>query len=308
MAITKGRQVASKAAKQEVVELGKPAFSLPDKVVYIKPVFENAGWIKDPRHSAFFKIEGTHDYFTVPKLRNNQYKNLLTDDEKEYLEKTLGLEENELSIYRKKDNYWSNYIVKIGKDGVRLDLSDPTQFIDYKVYLSNTSYICPNFENRTTKATFKYYVEDQESVFRSRKRTADIKLSAYKEYGKMEDEASKLAAFLKVYGLVTKNSVNGSLNDSDMKLEFLQSEVLKLVEEKTQLFVELIEDPNYSVRLLIAQGIESGAILKDGNKFYTAGKDVYLGTGLRETITFLNMVGNQEILLTIEARIKATKK
>ena len=45
---------------------------------------------------------------TVPKLRSGTFKNVLTDDEKDYLEAALGLEVGALNVYNKHDNFWSN--------------------------------------------------------------------------------------------------------------------------------------------------------------------------------------------------------
>jgi hypothetical protein len=45
---------------------------------------------------------------TVPKLRSGTYKNVLTDDEKDFLEATMGLEVGALNVYNKDNNFWSN--------------------------------------------------------------------------------------------------------------------------------------------------------------------------------------------------------
>ena len=76
--------------------------------------------------------------FTVPIIESSgAYVNVLTNDEKTYLEKSMGLEPNALSVYLKRDNYWANYSVRLTKGDNYLDLSIPDDYIKYKVLLAN---------------------------------------------------------------------------------------------------------------------------------------------------------------------------
>lgn len=283
-------------------------FELPkegEKVIKVRPVFENAGGlIKDQGHAAFFQLEGTAYRFTVPKM-GGKYKNVLTNEEKTFFESYLGLEENAMSIYKKKDNYWKDFFIKIGRDGISLDLSQPLDYIKYKVLLSNTGLICPNYKDRTTKATYKYYIEDRDEVSQARREATDLNMRAYKAYGKIEEDRNKLISFLKVYGL-SSSTIQNKISKTS-KLDFLQSEVTKIIDENKVLFVELMEDPTFDIRLTIAQAMEVGAIERDKGKFYTPGKEDLLGNNVREVIEKLSMNVNQDLLLTIESRIKTSK-
>ena len=47
--------------------------------------------------------------FCVPRLaKTGMFKNILTDNEKSYLERVMGLEINALSIYKKENNFWDD--------------------------------------------------------------------------------------------------------------------------------------------------------------------------------------------------------
>ena len=91
--------------------------------------------------------------FVVPRLLSTGiYKNVLTDDEKDFLEYAMGLEPNALSIYRKRDNFWDdsneNGIgrVTLHKQDNYLDLSNPADYIKYKILLANKDTIAPSQE------------------------------------------------------------------------------------------------------------------------------------------------------------------
>ena len=63
----------------------------------------------------------------------------------------MGLEINALSIYKKEDNYWENYRIRLTKQDTTLDLSYPEDFIKYKVLLANTNNIAKNVETLQDK-------------------------------------------------------------------------------------------------------------------------------------------------------------
>ena len=101
--------------------------------------------ITDRKHVAYGgMMDGAVRGFTVPMLSNGSYKNVLTDDEKTYLEDILGLEVNGLSVYNKKDNYWDNYLIRLTKQDTILDLSLPEDYIKYKVLLANKETVAPS--------------------------------------------------------------------------------------------------------------------------------------------------------------------
>ena len=92
------------------------------------------GKITNPKHVLYGGMAlGAFHTFTVPMLRNGQLVDVLTKQEKDYLEEVMGLETNALSVHRKVDNFWSNYQVKLGKEDTYLDLSIPEDYIKYKV-------------------------------------------------------------------------------------------------------------------------------------------------------------------------------
>ena len=46
--------------------------------------------------------------FTVPRLSNGTFKNVLTKTEKDYLEQAMGLELNALSVHNRNNNFWDD--------------------------------------------------------------------------------------------------------------------------------------------------------------------------------------------------------
>ena len=91
--------------------------------------------ITNPKHILYGGMaEGAVKYYTVPIIASTgTLKNVLTNDEKAFLESYMGLEYNALSVHNKVNNFWSNYTVRLTKRDNYLDLSDPNDYIKYKV-------------------------------------------------------------------------------------------------------------------------------------------------------------------------------
>ena len=85
------------------------------------------------------------------QLSSGAFKNVLTNSEKNYLEYIMGLEPNALSVYKKVDNFWSTATegtinkVMLKKGDNRLDLSNPEDYIRYKILLANNDIGLYNF-------------------------------------------------------------------------------------------------------------------------------------------------------------------
>ena len=107
------------------------------------------GRITDPKHVLYGGMaEDATRTYTVPMLRSGAYVNVLTDSEKEFLEDYMGLEKNALSVHRKNNNYWDNFFVSLHKQPNYLDLSDPNDYMKYKVLLANKDFIADSLRRR----------------------------------------------------------------------------------------------------------------------------------------------------------------
>ena len=134
------------------------------------------------------RANGSTTTFSVPILSSTKtYKNVLTNDEKDFLEQALRLEKNALSVYNTTNNFWQSYKVKINtKEGLHLDLSNPEDYIKYKVLLANNDFVAPSVQERIDRPKKSYQFEmvsennevDMENV------KVDALISGAKELGK----------------------------------------------------------------------------------------------------------------------------
>lgn len=254
------------------------------------------------------KADGAFTTLCVPILRSTgNYKNILTNEEKEYLEDILGLDYNALSVYNRGDNnYWDNYKVTLNKEGIHLDLSDPEDYIKYKVLLANSDIVAPSMKERLDrpKATYQYEIvrDDEESNLENAK--MDATMSSYKEFGKIEDDIDTLRVLVELLD-ARPYAVN-------TKAEFLRSRVNQLIQSDPRKFLRYITDPLLHTKVIIRRATELGKLTRRGDYFYLASDGSPLcDNGQNPTLevaaTYLNLPAHQDIKFILESEVDKTK-
>lgn len=277
---------------------------LRNERITIKHVPKETGFIKDPKHIAYGgMIEGAARWFTVPTLSSGNYVNVLTNAEKVFLEDILGLEDNALSIYKKKDNYWEDFTVRLTKEDSYLNLADPDDYIKYKVLLANKDFIAPSIEymEEHPKATYQFVIIGEGDSAKSVKKKTNINTQAYMTFGKIQDDANKLRVIIET--LESKPTAKNT------KLEFLQEKIGRLIQADAKLFLKVASDPMLDTKVLIKQSIEAGLIANRGGLLYLRSDGTPLcGDNQEPTISvataYLNLPKNQELLFSLQAKVK----
>lgn len=299
--------------KKNVVKEKKPLVScLRNERVIVRFLNHDNGVITNPNHVLFGGMaENSMRTFVVPKLSSGTYVNVLTDDEKDFLEEYMGLEPNALSVYKKKDNFWDDdnengvTSVTLRKQDNYLDLSIAEDYIRYKILLANKDYVAPSMKayEDCPKATYQFVIIAEEDEFHSGKATLTTNKRCYAEFGKIENDAALLRTVIEL--------IEGRPVSKTSKLEWLQVKADNLIQANGKLFLKVVTDPMLKTKALIKRAVESGIIFKKGDYHYTKqdGNVLPLCENGEEptfnvTAKFLNLPKNQELKFSIEARIK----
>lgn len=278
---------------------------LRNERIIIRHVPKEGGLVTNPKHILYGGMaESAVRYFTVPILGSSgAYKNVLTDDEKTFLEEIMGLEYNALSIYKKENNYWDNYQVRLTKQDNYLDLSVPDDYIKYKVLKANSDFIADSLETLQDKpkVTYQFVMirEGEQESQESERMSATMK--CYMEYGRIKDDRDTLKCIIEL--------IDGRPVASNSKLEFLQGKINNLIQADSKLFLKIITDPLLSTKVLISKAIEAGVISKRGDQLYLRSDNSPLcdhneDPTLNVAARYLNLPKNQELKLSIEAKTK----
>ena len=297
---------ASKKRAVRRVETDEPTLvnCLRNERIIVHHVPKETGLIKDPKHILYGGMaENAVRWFTVPRLSSGAYVNVLTNAEKTYLEEAMGLEYNALSIYNKGDNYWDNFMVRLTKQDNILDLSNPEDYIKYKVLLANKNFIAPSLQELEDhpKATYQFVIIRENEEAKASRKKLTYTMQAYMEFGKIQDDADTLRTIIEI--------MDGRPTSKNSKIEFLQDKAGKLIQADAKLFVKVAQDPLLSTKVLIKKAIEGGYISNRGGMLYLKSDGSPLcGDNEEPTINFaarfLNLPKHQDLKLSLEAKVK----
>lgn len=251
--------------------------------------------------------DGSTVTLCVPILRSTgTYKNVLTNDEKEFLEDMLGLDSNALSVYKKEDNYWDNYRVTLTKEGLHLDLSNPEDYIKYCVLKANSDIIAPSMKERMDrpKVTYRYELvqEDEESNLENAK--MDATMACYKEFGKIEDDLDTMRVLVEL--------VDARPYAQDTKPEFLRSRINILIQADPKLFLKQISDPLLHAKVILRRSVELGKVTCRADYYYLASDGSPLCENnekptLSVAAAYLNLPAHQDVKFMLESEVDKSR-
>lgn len=296
--------VTNKTKTKEISEEEEIVNPLRNERITIHRVPKENGMIKDPKHIAYGgMIDGAVRWFTVPVLSSGNYVNVLTNAEKKYLEDIMGLEDNALSIYKKVDNFWDNFAVRVPKEDSFLNLADPDDYIKYKVLLANKEFIAPSIEalEDQPKATYQFVLISADTESAHMRKKTNINMQAYMTFGKIQDDKDKLRTILEI--------IEGKPYSADSKIEYIQDRIGRVIQADPKLFLKVASDALLDTKILIKKAIAKGLISNRGGMLYMKSDGSPLcGDNQEPTLNtaarFLNIPKNQDLLFSLEARIK----
>lgn len=287
--------------KEEKKELeGEMISPLRHEIINVKFV-PKQGKISDPKHVLYGGMaEGATRTFTVPKMANGKLKNPLTDSEKKFLEAAMGLETNALSIYK---DYWENFFVRVPKAGLRLDLSEPIDYIKYKVLLLNNNRIAPTVQHLSNpRASYEFALTSDNADVQIAKTKMQLKADCYKWMGKNEEDYDMLKTVIEI---LDNRKVSANSN-----LQFLQVQIGELIERDSDKFMKIVNNPMIKTQVFINKAISAGLIIKQGNFYYLKDEKTKLplceegeDPDLKTACAYLNNPKNQQLKFSIEAKL-----
>jgi len=296
--------MAKESNNGNVVEVApqKATFTLPNKKVKVVPVIKK-GWLP-PGHEAGFLFQNAMNTITLPRdSRTGAYINPFTSEEQSCIENhsQLSFSEGDLSVHKTTNNYWKTKKgiggfkpIKLGKDEITLDLSNPMDYITRAVLLTNKDLIAPDARSARGKASYKYMIVDFEYEDEKLSSEANLFADAYSAYIKVREDKETLGDLLFLIKNVRISPTS--------KLEWLQGEVGKILSTAPKKFLDVINDPTMKVKLLIGKGIACNAILRDGSIYRTAGGDL-MGSTTDQAVDFLINKSNSDHRMIIESQV-----
>jgi hypothetical protein len=283
---------------EEVQEVKKVEFSLPNRKVKVVPIRRKGSWLP-VTHEASFLFGRAGKKYTVPLASKDRVANPLNAEEQKYIEKII---DRDLNPFKKvEDNYWIKYFVRLTKDIRILDLSDPEDFIAWKVLLLQKDEVIEGGANKFSKGSLKYFIDDLDYEDRSRSQSATAKRDAYKFFGMLTGKGkTAMSDFLTVY----YQNKPGKRVPQGAQAEWLEAELDKLIEEDVDGFLAISSDTEYENKLIINKAMMARAITKNDGKYYLPEGNGVIANSIDDLVLWIKDGRNSDELQQIKVRIQ----
>lgn len=276
----------------------KSSFTLPNEKVTVKFLSKRKGMaanVADNHVISGGMLLGSKRTFAAPVKKTGGIANILTKEEKEYLEDVTGIK---LSIY---GDFWHTFTVSLFKEDVNniFDLSDPLDYISVKLLEALKDTVSPSWKQRINKTTYQFAITRSSEITDEKKVKLDYKKEAFKLYGKVEDDKAKLIGILK---LISNQPIA-----SNSTLKWIQTKVEEYVDTKPKSFVSVLKDPSFETKILINKGIDASVIIRNSNLYSTIdGLDLCENgevANFANAIKYLDNPKHQDVRTLVEAKI-----
>ncbi len=277
---------------------------LLNKKVIVRHVPRQGGLVTSTKHelSGGMATNATRQYI-VKVEPSGMLKQVLTKAEQDYLEYLMDLPKGALNIHKRENNFWINKTVTLTKQDTFLDLSNPMDFINYKILLTNDGEIAASQEtlDDKPKATYKFVIIEEDNDLKKTTVKMNIAMECIKAYGKLEDDAELLRTALEI--------LSGKPLSEDSKLVFLQSKVYEYVVSNPSLTVKILKDPLLRTKALVKKAVTRNIIAKRGDFFYLADTNTPLCESKQDptfnnAAKYLEDPRNQVLKLSITEKLK----
>lgn len=282
---------------------------LRNEKVIVRYIPRQSRMVTNPKHILYGGMaESAKRTFVVPRLTSGRYVNVLTDEEKDFLEDIMGLEVNSMSIYNKVNNFWDDSNdtgisrVTLLKQDNYLDLSDPEDYIRYKILLANKDFIAPSMKvlEDFPKATYQFVIISEGDEAKAAKKGMTTIMQCYTMYGKLEDDVDALRVIIE--------TLTGVTTHPNTKKEFLQAKINELIQGNSKMFLKVASDPLLQTKVLIKKSIEAGLIAHRGNQYYIKSGNIPMCEDGEPTLNvaaqWLNLPKNQDTKFSLEAKLQ----
>ena len=297
---------------------------LENRTVEVKPIESSGKWkkllvagqdlTKEP--FMFNKVKKSFQVPLVSARHGGGIKTILDDIERKMIKKYVqkypeGMTERQffeeelgadLSPYNSSEtNFWrinKKSRVTLTKQGLALDLNTALGMLRYKILLSNHNLISPSYEDRKKRATYEFMIVSQGKLISKKAEAGKLKTKAFAEYGKIVSSDSNMKGFIRALGRTVPANYNS---------DWLETEILQVLEESPAGFLRIVQDPTYKGRIFMQQAVEAGAVKKMNDRRYTLDNGIEIGD-LQQALRWMDDPENQDMYMRVKTQVELSVK
>lgn len=279
---------------------------LRDERVEVKPIVRQRSFFAKGHDGEFMFTGTTRGYMLPYENSTRSYVNIFEDKaEQEWFEDKIGLEKGALSIYDRKSEYWTTFIVEVSKEGKTLDLSIPSHMIEYKVLKANKKRIASSWEGRNASPGFEFALVSETQVTNENVKTSERDEHAWELFMKLKKSNKKMYDILRVMNVSPQKNAKDDAS-------WLKSELNKIINQKQKApgvlsiddFIKAAEDKKLSTKLFVLDAMEINEVVQRADGFRLTSNDQLLGKNMAQVVDYFDSPAGQEDKLLIKQRLE----
>jgi len=272
-----------------------------ESVTYKLIIRQGGNWLGEisPNHDgrALF-TNCCHNFRGVPtEGRTGRLVNPLTEDEMTWFyskESGLNIKAGSLSPFEK-ESFWNTFTVKLSKEGMTLDLSNPLDYLKNKFLLAQRDIIAPSWEQRFDRGTYLFAAISETHEVEQTNIKAEKLEKAYSYFTKMKGNSKRMKDILRIEGRTVAENSN---------VDFMRAEIQRFIDTDIDKFLFIVDDKDFNIKLLIEEAISIGEIFKKGKGNYVFPSGQKIGV-LSDVVEFFKDPLNSDVKIKIQSRIDA---
>jgi hypothetical protein len=276
--------------------------NLRGKKYVVRPIKRKGQWV-GVDHDSSFMNDGAKLGIVVPVLPGNVLVNPMKEFTKEDVlsfSNELGLPDvQKLNIHVPK-SYWRGKTVNLNRNGLFLELSRIDHFVQFLILRSDTERIAQSWSERFDKGTYKFALVEEGEELRDNVDDLEEKTRAYILFNKMNSNVVKMRDFLYIYYLEKKDAKRPPKNAT---LDQLKKEIGRIIEDDRLIYLSILDDDYYNLKLLIQKSVEIGSLKRNGHLYSLPGADKPIGV-LSDLLVFLDDTKNQDVRMKLLHQIE----
>lgn len=299
--------MAKKSTDKQEVEIPVTKSYLRNSTVKVKPIVRGReGYHKG--HDGEFKFTGCHLKQTLPysNSRRSYAKIFESDEEREFFENAFNKKPGALTIYDRNNDFWGReFVVTLEKEEKELDLSIPSQMLEYKVLLANTDRVAPNWDVRFKKGSYQYAIISNEQEVDDGLKLAEKREKAMDLFFSVKKSDKKMYDILRLLGKNPSKAAKDNTQWLKAQLQTIMAQIEKINAQVSNIddFIKVVEDPHFQEKVFVLDAIDLGEVYKEGTAYYLRDTKAILGRSIPQVVEWFADVRHNEDKLLIETRM-----
>lgn len=267
------------------------AFTIPNKKIKVISLGKNT-------FSGFSGYPRTIKVYSTEMGKGGVYKTGLSESEIEELKKLPEFKDvdfNSKPINKKLGNFWSELEIRLDtKKGNEVDLSDPINFVKYKVMLASSKF-CNSPLEKLKWPSAEWMIIDEEETAKVEAVQIDAELEASELFYSLSEEDRK--GLVKLFGKTKVEKATPAL---------IKTTLFKEMKKDPKKFMKMATDKSLKTRILLEELLTNKIITKHGN-YYKNGDDP-IGNSTDEAVSYLEDARNGSVRIALENKLEKLRK